>query len=186
MTASVIADAHAAGAALPPPSPASSVQPPSPADFAKPLSSPPIEVQQPSHADAGGAAQEIYLHRSQIEEREQRLTEREAAAAAVEKRLTDRINELLAIQSHLEALVKDYKEQDDGKWVGLVKLYEGMRPRDAASIFDGLDKPVLLEIMARMKPAKASAVIALMLPDNARQVTADLAGRRSTPTASTN
>ena len=60
----------------------------------------------------------------------------------------------------------------------LVKLYEGMRPRDAAVIFNGLDKPVLLEILGRMKPAKAAPVIASMQPENARQVTADLAAQR--------
>ena len=86
------------------------------------------------------------------------------------------------MQSHLQALVADYKDHDDAKWAGLVKLYEGMRPRDAAVIFNGLDKPVLLEILGRMKPAKAGPVIALMQPENARQVTADLAAQRGAST----
>jgi flagellar motility protein MotE (MotC chaperone) len=53
-------------------------------------------------------------------------------------------------------------------------------------IFNGLDKPVLLEILNRMKPAKAAPVIALMEPENARQVTADLAARRSASAPVTN
>jgi flagellar motility protein MotE (MotC chaperone) len=61
-----------------------------------------------------------------------------------------------------------------------------MRPRDAATIFNGLDKPVLLEILDRMKPAKASPVIALMEPESARQATADLAGKRARATTLTN
>jgi flagellar motility protein MotE (MotC chaperone) len=138
---------------------------------------------QPPPADA---ATEITLHRSQIEQRELQLTQREAAVAAVDKRLADRITELLAVQSHLQAVVSDYNEHDEAKWAGLVKLYEGMRPRDAAAIFNGLDKPVLLEILGRMKPAKAGPVIALMEPENARQVTAELATRRSATTQVTN
>jgi len=97
----------------------------------------------------------------------------------MDKHLTDRVAELLAIQSHLEVLEADRKARETANWVGLVKLYEGMRPRDAAAIFNGLDKPVLLEILDRMKPAKASPVIALMEPESARQVTAELAARRT-------
>jgi flagellar motility protein MotE (MotC chaperone) len=192
MTASVIPDAHAAGPDGPmtsPPQPAPSVEPPPPADPAKSVSPPPAAI---PHADAdarvgaSATAAEITLHRSQIEAREQRLSQREAAVAAAEKRLADRVAELLAIQSHLQALVNDYKEHDDAKWAGLVKLYEGMRPRDAAAIFNGLDKPVLLEILGRMKPAKAGPVIALMQPENARQVTADLAAQHGSSAAVTN
>jgi flagellar motility protein MotE (MotC chaperone) len=145
-----------------------------------------VAVQPAAQSGADAATAEITLHRSQIEQRERLLAQREAAEAAAEKRLTDRVGELLALQSHLQALVNDDKQHEEAKWAGLVKLYEGMRPRDAAVIFNGLDKPVLLEILKRMKPAKAAPVIALMEPENARQVTADLAARRSASAPVTN
>jgi flagellar motility protein MotE (MotC chaperone) len=211
LTASVIPDARAAGpdapAASPPQPAAGNAGPPPAADSANPSSSSPAALLQAPHddaprvdvgrvdapgvgasrvdaprVDADAAASDITLHRSQIEERERQLSEREAAVAAAEKQLTDRVAQLLAIQSRLQALVNDYKDHDDAKWASLVKLYEGMRPRDAAVIFNGLDKPVLLEILGRMKPAKAAPVIALMQPDNARQVTADLAAQRGAST----
>jgi flagellar motility protein MotE (MotC chaperone) len=201
-----------APAASPPQPVAGNAEPPPAADPAKPLLPPPATMQQAAHFDAPGVdaprvdaphvdmprvdvsrvdapgvsaeavASDITLHRSQIEERERRLSQREAAVAAAEKQLADRVAQLLAIQSHLQALVNDYKDHDDAKWAGLVKLYEGMRPRDAAVIFNGLDKPVLLEILGRMKPAKAAPVIALMLPENAREVTADLAAQHGAST----
>ena len=61
-----------------------------------------------------------------------------------------------------------------------------MKPRDAAVLFNTLDKPVLLEIVDRMKPAKASPVIAAMDPERARQVTADLAAKRTKSTTAIN
>jgi flagellar motility protein MotE (MotC chaperone) len=61
-----------------------------------------------------------------------------------------------------------------------------MRPRDAALIFNGLDKSVLLEILSRMKPQKAAPVIALMQPESARQATADLAARHTASSTATN
>jgi flagellar motility protein MotE (MotC chaperone) len=190
MTASVIPDAHAAGpdapAASPPQPAAASAEPTLASDIAKPLSPSPAPRQQAPHVDADAAASDITLHRSQIETRDLQVSQREAAVAAAEKHLTDRVAELLAIQSHLQSLVNDYKDHDDAKWAALVRMYEGMRPRDAAVIFNGLDKSVLLEILGRMKPAKAAPVIALMQPENARQVTADLAAQRASSEAATN
>jgi flagellar motility protein MotE (MotC chaperone) len=149
----------------------------------------PVPQPVPQQAPAGVStdnAQAIELGRSQIDERERLLTEREATVAAADKHLTDRVAELLIIQTHLELLESDRKAHEEANWSGLVKLYEGMRPRDAAAIFNALDKPVLLEIVDRMKSAKASPVIALMEPESARQVTADLAAKRTRSTTVTN
>ena len=60
-----------------------------------------------------------------------------------------------------------------------------MKPHDAAAIFNALDKPVLLDILDRMKPAKASPVLAAMEAERARQVTAELAARRTRSTTGT-
>ena len=128
----------------------------------------------------------IQSQRSQLEERERQVAQREAALVVANQRLTERISELMALQTRLQALESDLKQRDDANWAGLVKLYEGMRPRDAAQIFNSLDKPVLLEILDRMKPGKASPVLASMEPEKARQVTADLATKRTQSTTVTN
>ena len=125
-------------------------------------------------------------HRSQIEDRERQVTQREAALNAADKRLSERVTELVALQSRLQALEAGRKTQEEANWTGLVKLYEGMRPHDAALIFNALDKQVLLEIIDRMKPAKAAPVIASMDAEKARQVTADLANKRTQTTTATN
>jgi flagellar motility protein MotE (MotC chaperone) len=189
--ARVIGQAQAAAPELPPssiPHASSPANPATglPATTLQPAPPPPAEVQQVPATATSDATQEVKLHRSQIEEREQRLTEREAALAATDKHLADRVSELLGIQSHLESLENERKAHEEANWTGLVKLYEGMRPRDAAAIFNALDKPVLLEIVDRMKPAKASPVIALMEPESARQITADLASKRTRSTTVTN
>ena len=179
-TAHVMGQAQAAtgqtSAFEPPPPPST------PQATAEPIQAaqPPVETSQ---VPAGDAGQDIKLRQSQIEEREQRLNEREATVAATDKHLKDRVAELVAIQSHLESLENERKSQEEANWTGLVKLYENMRARDAAAIFNGLDKPVLLEILDRMKPAKASPVIALMEPESARQVTAELANKRTRTTS---
>jgi len=114
-----------------------------------------------------------------LDAREATLAAREAAMAAVEQRLTGRVDELTALQHRLEALETQRKQRDEQNWRGLVKLYETMKPRDAALIFNDLDLPVLLPVLDRMKEAKAAPILAAMTPDRARLVTSELAQTRA-------
>jgi flagellar motility protein MotE (MotC chaperone) len=117
--------------------------------------------------------------REQIDVREAAVTVRETMLGAAETRLTARLDELTALQTKLEALDKARQERDEASWAGLVKVYETMKPRDAATIFNDLDMQVLLPVVDRMKAAKAALVLAAMQPDRARLVTAQLAQMRS-------
>jgi flagellar motility protein MotE (MotC chaperone) len=89
------------------------------------------------------------------------------------------VAELQALQKRLEALEATRQEREDSNWQRMVKLYEAMKPRDAATIFNELDMPVLLQVVDRMKEAKAAPVLAAMQPDKARDVTAQIAKLRT-------
>jgi flagellar motility protein MotE (MotC chaperone) len=141
-----------------------------------PVSVPPPE---PAISDSERALLLDLRHRSkELDARAAALTSREGVLAAAEKRLTARVDELSALQAKLEALEKVRHDRDDANWAGLTKLYESMKPRDAATIFNDLDMDVLLQVVDRMKEAKAALVLAAMQPDRARQVTAKLAQMR--------
>jgi flagellar motility protein MotE (MotC chaperone) len=116
--------------------------------------------------------------RAELDAREAALDSRDAVLAAAETRLAARVDELTALQGKLEALETARKQRDDANWGGLVKLYESMKPRDAATIFNDLDMPVLLQVVDRMKEQKAAPVLAAMQPERARQVTEQLAALR--------
>jgi flagellar motility protein MotE (MotC chaperone) len=170
----------------PAPAPAQSVS--SKADAAGPApSSPapapaPVAVSPPADPPVSDTERALLLdlrhRRAELDAREAALVSREAVLAAAEKRLAARVDELTALQGRLEALEAARKERDDANWAGLVKLYENMKPRDAATIFNDLDMPVLLQVLDRMKEAKAAPVLAAMQPERARQVTAQLAELR--------
>jgi flagellar motility protein MotE (MotC chaperone) len=121
---------------------------------------------------------DLRQRRQKLDEREATLATREAALGAVEKRLAARVDELTAMQQQLQGLEKQRQERDEANWRGLVKLYETMKPREAAAIFNDLDLPVLLPVMDRMKEAKAAAIISVMQPERARQLTVELANQR--------
>ena len=83
------------------------------------------------------------------------------------------------MQKKLEYLDAAHKQREDAGWQGLVKVYETMKPKDAATIFNDLSMPVLLQVVDRMKDSKAALILAAMNPDKARDVTAELAQMRT-------
>jgi flagellar motility protein MotE (MotC chaperone) len=142
---------------------------------AEPASKPP----EPPISDSERALLvDLRARRAELDAREAALASRETVLGAAEKRLAARIEELTSLQRKLETLEVARKDRDEANWRGLVKLYESMKPRDAATIFNDLDMPILLQVVDRMKEMKAAPVLAAMQPDRARQLTAELAQMR--------
>lgn len=141
---------------------------------------PPLPPPEPAVSEAERALLlDLRQRRQALDAREAALGTREQVLGAAEKRLADRVTELQSLQGRLEEMEAARRTRDEANWRGLVKLYESMKPREAAAIMNDLDQPVLLEVFDRMKEAKAAAVLAAMQPERARQVTADLARLRT-------
>lgn len=150
----------------------------------RPASAPPTAAQTPEHLSPEALAERAILEtlrarRAELETRESQLAQREMLAAATERRITARLEELTALQSRLEAESRNRDERTEQGWRQMVRLYEGMRPRDAAGIFDELEMPVLVQVVDRMREAKAAPILAAMRPDRARTLTTELARHRS-------
>lgn len=133
---------------------------------------------QPSAAEMT-VLEDLRARRLALEERERTIAEREAVVVAAERRLAERIEELQQLQQRLEALDQAARDRADAGWRGLVKIYETMRPRDAARIFNELEMPVLIEVVERMRERNAAPILAGMNPDKAKALTAELAQRRA-------
>jgi len=122
---------------------------------------------------------DLRQRRQELDGRDAALASRESILAAAEQKLGARVEELGALQKKLQDLEAGRQQREEAGWQGLVKLYEAMKPRDAAVIFNDLQMTVLLPLVDRMKEAKAAPVLAAMNPDKAREVTAGLAQMRS-------
>ncbi|GAC1343981.1 MAG: hypothetical protein NVSMB18_20760 [Acetobacteraceae bacterium] len=183
----------AQGIAITTPALANSGAPPAPAAV-KPAPSKPAPVTaeapppppaEPPVSEAERAVlQDLRTRRTQLDSRAQSVETGEAMLAAAERRMTERVQELAAMQAKLEQLESSRRERDDTNWRGLVKTYETMRPRDAATILADMDGPVLLQVLDRMKEAKAAPILAALPPERARAATAQLAQWRSRGSAS--
>lgn len=177
-------------AAPPPPAtPASPAKPPAmPAPAAVPTAVPAsasgsspaaAPADPPVSASERGLLLDLRKRRQELDAREQALAAREAVLSAAQARLTTRLDELAGLQKRLEALEAARRDRDETNWRGLVKLYETMKPKDAAAIFNDLESAVLLPVLDRMKESKAAAIFAAMLPDRARAATTELAQMRA-------
>ena len=120
---------------------------------------------------------ELAKRREDLEGRERELGLREGLLQAAEQRVEDKIAELQQLRSEIEALVRLHDEQEEAELQSLVKIYETMKPKDAARILQELEIDVLLSIMERMKERSTAPVLAAMDAERAREVTAELARR---------
>ncbi len=122
--------------------------------------------------------QDLRKRSEALDHRERALDEQSGILQAAESRLQRKIDQLAQLEVRLDLLERKREEQKGAEWEGLVKVYEDMRPGDAAAIFNVLDMHVLLELLDRMKDRKAAAVLAAMQPERARVATQMLARMR--------
>ena len=125
--------------------------------------------------------QALSQRREELEQRAREVDEREVLLKAAEQRIEQRIRELEGLQETIEALLVQHDEQTEAQMKSLVKIYESMKPKQAARIFEELDMDVLLEVIERMKERKSAPILAQMNPQRAKTVTLELAQRRELP-----
>lgn len=100
---------------------------------------------------------------------------RQRLIEAAEKRIDGKLGALKGLQGDLKRLAGERQEQVDKQFASLVKVYETMKPKDAARIMERLDLKVQLAVASRMKEQKMAAILANMDPEKARDLTMGLA-----------
>jgi flagellar motility protein MotE (MotC chaperone) len=125
--------------------------------------------------------QQLAKRREELDLRARQLDEREALVQAAEQRMEQKMAELKALQAIVEDLLKARSEQEEAELKSLVKMYENMKPKDAAQVFEELDMDVLLDVVERMNERKAAPILALVTPTRAKEITFELAQRRQLP-----
>ena len=78
--------------------------------------------------------QELSARRRDLLERERQLALREGLLNAAEQRIESRINEMLELRGRIEGLVRQYNDQEEVELLSVVKIYETMKPKEAAQI----------------------------------------------------
>jgi flagellar motility protein MotE (MotC chaperone) len=120
--------------------------------------------------------------RDALEQRQRELDLRANILVATEKRVDDKIGQLKALQSRIEAMLGQRDAKELEQLDGLVKIYTAMKPKDAARIFAALDDTVRIGVAARMKADIMAGIMAALPSDVAQKLTVELASRYKAPT----
>jgi flagellar motility protein MotE (MotC chaperone) len=125
--------------------------------------------------------QKLQERRGTLDVRERDIERREALLKAAEDQIDRKVAEMKTLQHTIEGLLRQYNDQEDNKMRSLVKIYENMKPKEAARIFEQLEMSILLEVLERMKEQRVAPILAEMDPSKAKGVTSELAQRRQIP-----
>ena len=125
--------------------------------------------------------QQLSQRRKDLDGREQELEMRTGLLTAAETRIDKKIKELKNLRITIVSNIKTHEEQQDAKLLSLVKIYENMKPKDAARIFENLELETLLEVVEQMKERKLAPIMAKMNAEKAREVTVELRQLRRLP-----
>jgi flagellar motility protein MotE (MotC chaperone) len=157
-------------------------------EAAKPAVAPP-EVAKPEGAaviPAQGAPvspserailERLQSRRQELEARAREIDIRESLLKAAEKRIESKVQEMKAVESRIAAVGEQKTEADAAHFKGIITMYENMKPKDAAKVFDRLEMPVLFEIASQIAPRKMSDILGLMSTEAAERLTTEMARR---------
>jgi flagellar motility protein MotE (MotC chaperone) len=149
-------------------------------EVSAPEAAKPSEVAEPAlpvSASERAVLERLQARRQELEARAREIDIRENLLKAAEKRIEARVEELKTVESRISTATEQKSEADVARFRGIVTMYEGMKPKDAARVFDRLEMSVLFEIASQIAPRKMSDILGLMSPEAAERLTVELARR---------
>ncbi|MCR6646322.1 MAG: hypothetical protein NVV62_18310 [Terricaulis sp.] len=142
----------------------------------------------PSLAEMAGLSQaEVQVlqalgaRREALDQRAEMFGAQDELMIAAERRLEERLAELRTLEANVNTLLGRLDEAQEQRLAGLVDVYQRMRAKDAAAVFDGLEDGVLVQVASRMRQANLAEIMGRMEPVRARQLTTMLAERARAP-----
>jgi flagellar motility protein MotE (MotC chaperone) len=127
----------------------------------------------------------LQSRRQELDARAREMDIRDSLLKAAEKRVESQVQDLKATESRIAAVNEQKSEADAARFKGIVTMYENMKPKDAAKVFDRLQMPVLFEIASKIAPRKMSDILGQMSPDVAERLTTEMARHATGDVAST-
>jgi len=145
------------------------------------------EQTAPMSASERAILERLQSRRQELEARAREIDIRESLLKSAEKRIESKVEEMKAVETRISTASGVKSETDAARFKGIISMYEGMKPKDAAKVFDRLEMSVLYDIASQIAPRKMSDILGLMQPEAAERLTVELARRagidKSTSTA---
>jgi len=135
--------------------------------------------QQPVSASERAILERLQSRRQELDARAREMDIRESLLKAAEKRVESHVEELKGVESQISTATEQKSQAEVARFKGIITMYEAMKPKDAAKVFDRLEMPVLFQIASQIAPRKMSDILGLMSPEAAERLTVEMARRAS-------
>ena len=150
---------------------------PTPANGAAATAAPVEAIKPAMTAGERAVLESLQQRRQELETRSRELEVRDSLLRAAEKRIEQRLQELKEMEARVTGVEKKKDEEEAAKFKSLVSMYENMKAKDAAKIFDRLDLRILVEVVNAMNARRMSDILGLMTPEAAERLTIEIANR---------
>ena len=114
--------------------------------------------------------QDLAVERDRIQQEKEELLAMRQTITVQEQVMAQGREQLQAVIKKLEIRQEEYIAEKDKSATKLAKMYEAMKPAQAAPILTALDMDIILEIMTRMKERQAARILANMDAGLAAQI----------------
>jgi flagellar motility protein MotE (MotC chaperone) len=121
----------------------------------------------------------LQTRRQELDTRSRELEMRESLIKAAEKRLEDKVVDLKDTETRVNTAMGTRDKMGTERFKSIVSMYENMKSKDAARIFDRLEMKILVDVSTQINPRKMSEILGQMAPDAAERLTVELANRAS-------
>jgi flagellar motility protein MotE (MotC chaperone) len=165
--------------AAPAPQKGVSNQPPPPTKIEIGGAVAPLAETQVASAGERAVLESLQERRRELEKRARDLDMRESLLKTAEKRLEAKLLELKSMEAKVDGAAGARDKAEAQQLKNIVSMYENMKPKDAAKIFDRLELSILVGVSSQMNPRKMSEVLAQMSPEAAERLTVEIARRAS-------
>ncbi|WP_245930880.1 MotE family protein [Methylobacterium radiodurans] len=132
---------------------------------------------EPVSATERALLEKLGARREALRLKSEELELRERMLGEAERKLETGVGELRQAEDKAEGAVRERADAERASMKNIVTMYETMKPKDAARVFDRLGHEVLVPIVLAMNPRKMAEVLAVMQPEAAERLTVALANR---------
>lgn len=130
-------------------------------------------------ADLRGLMTALDQRESRIEAREATLEDRMQALEVADRAVQQRLTELQRAEASLRETIALAESASENDLDRLTKVYESMKPQQAAALFEQMDPEFAAGFLGRMRPDAAAEIMAGLSAEAAHLFSVVLAGRNA-------
>ncbi|MCZ4352889.1 hypothetical protein O4H61_10230 [Roseovarius aestuarii] len=132
-----------------------------------------------SDEDMSDLLESFRARESKIEAQENAIRERLQTLKLADQEVERKLVRLVAAEDELRAMIAMADTAAEGDIARLTKVYENMKPKQAAALFEEMNPEFAAGFLGRMRPEAAAGIMAGLSPEAAHTFSVVLAGRNA-------